>query len=256
MRVAALFDIHANLPALEAVLDEVREAGADRIVIGGDVVPGPMVRETLDRLARIDVPVTWIVGNGERAVSAMLRGLDPGPMPDAAREVVSWSAEELRNGDWCSIFDRWPMTSVVTIPPIGPVLFCHGTPRHENEIFTRLTAEEKLRPIFDNLGAGVVVCGHTHMQFDRTIGSLRVVNAGSVGMPFGATGADWILLGAEIEFRHTIYDLEVAARRIRASRYPQAEEFAAKNVLSAPAEVSMLELLGRAELRYGPSAGA
>lgn len=255
MRVAALYDIHGNLPALEAVLHEVREAAVDQIVIGGDVVPGPMVRESLSTLLGVEIPIAWILGNCEAAVLAQMRGLDLGPMPDAAREVIAWSAQELRD-EHESLFANWPKTCRLRIPGIGAVLFCHGTPRHENEIFTRLTSESRLLRVFENLRADLVVCGHTHMQFDRVIGGVRVVNAGSVGMPFGAPGADWLLLGADIEFRHTQYDLLEAADRIRRTRYPQAAEFAAQNVLHPPSEASMLEVLGRAELRYEPATPA
>ena len=65
MPVAALYDIHGNLPALEAVLEDIVRAGADRVVVGGDVVPGPMPRETLVRLLELDLPFQFIVGNGE-----------------------------------------------------------------------------------------------------------------------------------------------------------------------------------------------
>jgi len=94
-----------------------------------------------------------------------------------------------------------------------------------------------------------VICGHTHMQFDRMIGSTRVVNAGSVGMPFGAPGADWLLLGPDVELRHTAYDLTAAAERIRASHYPQAEDFAARNVLQPPTEADVLPGLTSASFR-------
>jgi diadenosine tetraphosphatase ApaH/serine/threonine PP2A family protein phosphatase len=94
-----------------------------------------------------------------------------------------------------------------------------------------------------------MICGHTHMQFDRMIGGIRVVNAGSVGMPFGEPGADWLLLGPEVRLRHTRYDLEKAAGRIRDTKYPQAEEFAARNVLQPPSERATLEAYARAELR-------
>jgi diadenosine tetraphosphatase ApaH/serine/threonine PP2A family protein phosphatase len=88
----------------------------------------------------------------------------------------------------------------------------------------------------------VVVCGHTHMQFDRMIGTTRVVNAGSVGMPFGEPGAYWLLLGPDVELRHTSYDLKRAAERIRQTDYPQAEDFAARYVLQPPSEGEMLEV--------------
>jgi hypothetical protein len=129
------------------------------------------------------------------------------------------------------------------------VLFCHATPRSDTEIFTRLTAEERLLPLFEGLDAAVVVCGHTHMQFDRTIAGVRVVNAGSVGMPFGEPGAYWLLLGPDVRLRYTPYDLAGAAARIRGTAYPQADDFAARNVLVPPSEAAMLDAFARAELK-------
>ncbi len=87
------------------------------------------------------------------------------------------------------------------------------------------------------------------MQFDRMIGNIRVVNAGSVGMPFGEAGADWLLLDADVQLQHTPYDLIKAAERIRKTNYPQAQDFATHNVLQPPKEEQMLEAFARAELR-------
>jgi predicted phosphodiesterase len=129
------------------------------------------------------------------------------------------------------------------------VLFCHGTPRDENEIFTRLTPEERLAPAFAGVDADVVVCGHTHMQFDRMVGDLRVVNAGSVGMPFGEPGAYWLLLGPDIQLRRTSYDLSGAAERITATAYPQARVFADQYVLRPPTEAVMLEAYSRVGMK-------
>ena len=123
---------------------------------------------------------------------------------------------------------------------MGKVLFCHGTPRSETEGFTRLTPEDCLLPVFQGLAARLVVCGHTHMQFDRMVGATRVVNAGSVGMPFGRPGADWLLLSGNIQLQHTSYDLASAADRVRATQYPQAEEFAARSILEPPSEEEMV----------------
>lgn len=81
------------------------------------------------------------------------------------------------------------------------------------------------------------------------IASVRVVNAGSAGMPFGEPGADWLLLGPEIELRHTNYDLEKAAARVRATSYPQAEDFAEKNILHPPPAGPMLEAFTKAGLK-------
>jgi putative phosphoesterase len=247
MHLAALYDIHGNLPALEAVLEDVRRADVDEIVIGGDVVPGPMSREALACLLNLDVPTRFIQGNCEVAVLAEVAG-EEARVPEQAREAIRWTAHQLDAAQRQSMA-TWPKTSRLEIPGIGNVLFCHATPRDENECFTRATPEDKLLPIFEGRGASVVVCGHTHMQFDRRVGSVRVVNAGSVGMPFGDPGAYWLLLGPTIELRRTMYDLEAAADRIRRTTYPQAQEFAERNVLRPPAEAEMLEVFARAELR-------
>jgi diadenosine tetraphosphatase ApaH/serine/threonine PP2A family protein phosphatase len=122
------------------------------------------------------------------------------------------------------------------------VLFCHGTPWSETDGFTRLTSEENLLSVFQGLPATLVVCGHTHMQFDRMVGTTRVVNAGSVGAPFGRPGADWLLLAEDIQFQHTQYDLASAAARVRATQYPQAEEFALRSILEPPSEEEMARL--------------
>jgi putative phosphoesterase len=248
MRIAAIYDIHGNLPALEAVLQEVREAGVDRIVIGGDVLPGPMPRETIACLRDLEIPTSFIRGNGDRETLAWRRGAESSSIPESYRETLRWVARQLSPEDE-RLLSGWPETLRIEIPGLGEVLFCHATPRNDTDIFNRNTPEERLIPIFEKAGAPVVVCGHTHMQFDRTIGKTRVLNAGSVGMPFGEPGADWLLLGPGVELRHTPYDLEEAAERIRGTEYPQAEEFAARNVLKPPSEAEMLEIFGRVELR-------
>lgn len=240
MRVAAIYDIHGNLPALEAVLDEIRKAGVDRILVGGDVVPGPMPCETLARLRAIGIPTEFIQGNGDREIVSLRRGVQTGGFPELYRPMMQWVADQLTAED-AAVLASWPPTSRLTIPGIGDVLFCHATPRNDVELFTRLTAEERLRPLFDPLNVQLAVCGHTHMQFDRMVGGTRVVNAGSAGMPFGEPGAYWLLLGPDVSLRHTPYDLAAAADRIRATGYPQAEEFAAANVLKPPTEAAMLE---------------
>jgi len=241
MRIAAIYDIHGNLPALEAVLAEIRRSEVDLVVVGGDVLPGPMPGETLACLRDFEIPIRSIQGNGDREVLAQRAGIEASAIPEPYREVMCWVAQELQDEQeqWIA---SWPKTMRFAIPGLCEVLFCHATPRNDTEIFTRLTPEDRLFPIFENLDVSLVICGHTHMQFDRTIGRIRVVNAGSVGMPFAGPGADWLLLGPDVQLRHTAYDLTQAAERIRATKYPQAEEFAARNVLQPPTEEETLEL--------------
>lgn len=247
MRVAALYDIHGNLPALEAVLADVRAANADQIVVGGDVLPGPLPRETLDCLLGLELPVRFIHGNGDRVVLAQMRGTEPAEVPEQFREGIRWNAQQL-TADHERVLASWPATLRFEIAGLGDVLFCHATPRNDTDIFTRLTSEALLLPIFQAVDAPLVVCGHTHMQFDRMIGDLSVVNAGSVGMPYGEPGAYWLLLGLAIELRHTTYDREKAAARIRATTYPEAANFAANSILKPPSESQILEILGKVDL--------
>lgn len=247
MSVAALYDIHGNLPALEAVLNDIRRAGVERILIGGDVVPGPMPRETLACLRGVELPVHFIHGNGDREVLARMAGVETGTVPERFRHVIEWTAAQLTADDQQQLAS-WPQTLRLAVPGLGDVLFCHATPRNDTEIFTRLTPEDRLGPVFDDAGVPLVVCGHTHMQFDRMVGSTRVVNAGSVGMPFGEPGAYWLQLGPAVHLMRTAYDLAEAARRIRAGPYPDAEAFAATNILNPPSESEMIARFARAEL--------
>lgn len=249
MRVAALYDIHGNLPALEAVLDDVRRANVDRIVIGGDVLPGPMPREALDRVLSLDRPTQCIHGNGDRVVLAQMTGNDIGEVPEPYRDGIRWTARRL-GADHQRALAAWPSTCRVVIDGVGDVLFCHATPRNDTEIFTRLTPDARLAPVFAGVNASMVICGHTHMPFDRTVGTTRVVNAGSVGMPFAApAGAYWLLLGPDVHLRRTDYDYQSAADRIRATRFPQADDFAARHVLNPPQENDTLDAFSTAELK-------
>jgi putative phosphoesterase len=248
-RVAALYDIHGNLPALEAVLADVRKARVDLVVIGGDVLPGPMSAETLSRVSALDLPVECIHGNGERIVLAHIAGEDIREVPEQHRDVIRWDAERVapEHRAWLA---GWPLTCRVEIRGIGEVLFCHATPRNDRECFTRMTADERLTPVFAGVDASLVVCGHTHMPFDRTVGRIRVVNAGSVGMPFcRPRGAYWLLLGPDVQLRRTDYDYASAAERIRATGFPQVDDLAVRYVLEPPMEADTLRAFAEAELR-------
>jgi putative phosphoesterase len=189
VRVAALYDIHGNLPALDAVLAEV---DADAILVGGDMVLGPSPSETLERLRSLDADVRFIRGNADREVFEEKQGLAPPELMEFARQRLT--PEQL------DFLRSLPLTV-----SIGPVLFCHATPRNDEEIFTAISPDERWREALAGVDAEVVVCGHTHVQFERRIGDIRLVNAGSVGMPYEhAPGAYWAVLdGADVELRRT-----------------------------------------------------
>ena len=239
MSIAAIYDIHGNLPALEAVIQDIMEAGADQIVVGGDVVAGPMPRETLDCLRNLALPVHFIRGNADREVVAQMAGQDVGAVPDHVLEIVRWVAEQLSPDD-ADLMANWPQTLHLQIEGIGEVLFCHATPRNDTDVFTRDTPKERLLSSFAGVDADLVICGHTHMQFDRAIGAVRVVNAGSVGMPYAEPGAYWLLLDHDVQFMHTMYDTSLAAERVRATSYPQAQDFADTNIIRPSSEAEAL----------------
>lgn len=235
MRIAALYDIHGNLPALVAALSEIDALDVDRIVIGGDVVAGPMPNECLYKLRLLDQPVDLIHGNGESEVIRYSETGTAGGITPAGDKMAAWVAKELTPEHLLWI-KEWPTTVSCTVPGLGDVLFCHATPQEDVTIFSKESSPEKLRRIFGDIPADLVVCGHVHIQGDEwQIGRTRIVRAGSVGMPFGRTGAAWALIDGEgIHLQHTDYDLEEAADRIRQSADPEAENFVTSYVLSSP----------------------
>jgi putative phosphoesterase len=215
VRVAALFDVHGNLPALEAVLAEVERADVDVIVSGGDVAAGPMPAECVDRLRGFGARVHWVRGNADREEA----------LPDHLRESSGAFFADRLGPERRAFVAEAPLTARIEVDELGPVLFCHATPRSDEEIVTRLTPEDRLAEVLAGVEERTIVCGHTHVQFDRSAAGRRIVNAGSVGMPYeGRRGAFWACLGPEVELRRTEYDVEAAAEAIRATAYPEAAQ--------------------------------
>ena len=197
MRVAALYDVHGNLPALEAVLAEVPEDAA--IVIGGDVAAGPFPAETLERLRGVGDRVHWLRRNADRELA-------PGETGNAPPHLTEWIRARL-SGEQIAFLFGLPPTVTLDVDGIGRVLFCHATPHSDMDIFTVVTPEARVASVFAGVDASLVVCGHTHMRFDRTIAGVRVVNPGSVGMSYeDEPGACWALLGPGVEHRRTAFE--------------------------------------------------
>jgi putative phosphoesterase len=221
MRVAVLNDVHGNLPALEAVLAEVASEGVDEIVCGGDVIAGPFPRECLEKL--VDLGAVFVRGNADRE------------SPRAPAGLWEWVAGQLDPLSLEFLSERPHALA------LGGVLYCHGSPRDEDEILTRVSPDERFRAALAGVEERLVVGGHTHVQFVREIDGIRFANAGSVGMPYeGRPGAFWAAVdGVELEHRHTPYAIDAAAVAIRASGYPEAENLC-KSLLEPedPDEVS------------------
>src|SRR5580693_9084924 len=223
--VAVLSDIHGVLPALEAVLAEPDVGGADRIVLTGDIAAGPQPVAVLDRLLDLGDRVTWVRGNADRELVALAGDADV-PVPD---EISPWAARQLTadHVDWLA---RLPHPVKMEVDGFGAVLFCHGTPRDDEEVVLADTRLERWTEVFADLPAEVttVVCGHTHMPFSRLAHRRQIVNPGSVGMPYGRAGAHWALLsGGSVCLRRTDFDLTQACADISAqSSFPGAPDWA------------------------------
>ncbi len=216
MKVAALYDVHAMPHALAAVLDEVRDEGVDAVVFGGDLVDGPFPRETLELAASIE--------------SRLIRG-------NCEREPGNWDRAHL---------DPPVLRRLADLPlsvSLDGVLFCHASPDDDSILTTASTPVDVLEATFAAAAEPVVVIGHTHHQFDRRAGSHRIVNAGSVGMPYeGEVAAFWTLIeDGEPSFRRTPFDVERAAAEIAASGWPAAGEFVAENLLAAPSRAEGID---------------
>jgi predicted phosphodiesterase len=222
--VAVLSDIHGVLPALEAVLAEPDVASADRIVLTGDLAAGPQPVPTLDLLASLGDRAVWIRGNADRELVECARdGRSASPDP-----IAPWAAGQLRS-DQVDRLDGLPLSVTFPVDGLGQVLFCHATPRDDEEVVVVDSRPQRWAEVFDGLDPQVVavVCGHTHMPFTRLAQGRLVVNPGSVGMPYGRAGAHWALLGPGAQLRRTEFDLDEACARVATeSSYPDAGEWA------------------------------
>lgn len=220
--VAMLSDVHGVLPALRAVLAEPEVAGADAVVLLGDLASGPLPVPTLDLLTGLGDRAIWIAGNAERELLELAAGADIEP-PD---EISAWAARQLRP-DHLDLIAALPRSATITVDGLGDVLCCHATPRDDAEVALVDSSIPRWQEVLTGVAETVrtVACGHTHMPFVRLVDRRTVVNPGSVGMPYGSTGAHWALLGGSggpsISLRRTEYDAEAAAREIIAeSSYP------------------------------------
>ncbi|MPZ26756.1 MAG: metallophosphoesterase [Micromonosporaceae bacterium] len=253
--VAVLSDIHGVLPALEAVLAEPDVQAADRIVLTGDIAAGPQPVETLDLLSSLGDRAVWVRGNADRELVTLARG-GTGDIPD---QVAPWAAGQLRP-DQRELLAGLPLAAELDVAGLGRTVFCHATPRDDQEVVLVDSSLERWAEVLSTLEDGVsaVVCGHSHMPFLRLAHRRTVVNPGSVGMPYGGAGAHWALLGGavRVSLRRTELDLDAACARIVAeSGYPNAAEFADTFVRSRYSDADALTTFGPRDGRPGPGSG-
>jgi predicted phosphodiesterase len=190
--------------------------------LGGDAVPGPFARATLDRLEQLSVPVRWIRGNGEREVAQAVGGPAPAD-DDLAGRTAAITAAEIGAGRARALGEH-PL-----VLELDGVLFCHASPRRDDEMLTRLSPPERWSDALAGIDAALVVAGHTHQQDDRSVGDMRFINAGSVGLPYEGDGAArwlWVADGVP-ELRRTGYDAAGAGARMLAAGWPDERSIGA-----------------------------
>ncbi|MEU4668452.1 metallophosphoesterase family protein [Amycolatopsis sp. NPDC023774] len=219
--VAVLSDIHGVLPALDAVLAEPEVAAADVVVLCGDHAAGPLPRQTLDRLRALGDRAVWVRGNADRELVSLAGGGTTN-IPDP---IAPWAAAQLRP-DQVELLAALPLTVTLAVEGLGEVLFCHATPRDDEEVALVDSPLTRWAEVLGGVTAETVVCGHTHMPFVRLADRTRIVNPGSVGMPYGTTGAHWALLGPGVQLRRTTYDTTKACEVLAKSEYADIEEWA------------------------------
>jgi putative phosphoesterase len=225
MRVAALADVHGNAVALEAVLAELAREQPDLIVSCGDLTWGPLPLETVALLEPWRERLLCVRGNSERELVER-------KLIDS--EIAVWEHEQHDSPALDDYLSRTQAGVTVEVDGLGTTLFCHGSPRSDEELITLATPEPRIRALLDGVGERVLVSAHSHVQFDRTVAGIRSVNPGSVGMPYeGRSGAAfWALLGPDVELKRTDYDLDEAVRRYRSTDDPLAEQMV--EILCAP----------------------
>jgi putative phosphoesterase len=223
--VAVLSDIHGVLPALDAVLAEPAVQAAERLVLTGDIAAGPQPVPVLDRLLALGDRVTWVRGNADRELVELARG----QTDDVGDPIAPWAARQLTadHVDWLA---RLPYPVTVDVAGFGDVVFCHATPRDDEEVVVVDSRLERWAEVLAGLPGEVatVVCGHTHMPFTRLAHRRLIINPGSVGMPYGRQGAHWALLAdGAVTMRRTAYDATAACRLVtEQSSYPDVAEWA------------------------------
>ena len=225
MRIAVVADVHGNLPALRATLAEIDADTVDAIVVCGDTAAGPLVLGSLEMLAARPEPVYWVRGNGERET---VMCFDHGESADVGSDWALWTSREIDRG-WRDRMAGWPIAL-----ELDGVCFCHGSPRADDENLTRVTPDEKLAAAVADTPAALIIGGHTHQQFVRTLPDGRVIaNAGSVGLPYeGRPGAFWVLVSERrLALRETAYDISAAAAEMRASGFPDLDEAIGESLL-------------------------
>lgn len=226
-RMAVLYDVHGNLAALEAVLAAARSEGVTRVVCGGDVALfGAHPAECVDRLASFGDGLAAVRGNCDRYLT------DPPAAPEDELEVVNWTRAAL--GDELVAWLGSLPTSI-DIEEHG-ALVVHASPRSDEDVILPDTPREKVTEMLAGASQPLVICGHVHIQYRRTLNGIELVNPGSVGLPLdGDSRAAWAVLeNGRISFRRTEYDVDSVITELERIGHPTTELITSRLRRAAP----------------------
>lgn len=242
--VAVLSDVHGVLPVLEAVLAEPDVQAADLVVVTGDHASGPQPCAVLDRLLAEGDRLRLVKGNADRELVALRRGENI-TIPD---EITPWAAAQLTR-DQVELLAELPHPLIIDVQGFGPVVFCHGSPRQDDELVLVDSPMSRWHAAFSDLPPDhrTVVCGHTHMPFTRLVDRRLVVNAGSIGMPYGRAGGSWALLrDGGVSLRHTRIDVDAAVDAVvTGSEYPARQSWAEEYVRAVNSDADAIAAFTR-----------
>lgn len=250
-RIAVVSDTHGVLPCLDAVLAEPDARSADLMVVTGDIAAGPQPTQVLDRLEDLGDRVRLVRGNADRDLVTMARGGDP---PEGTPPVDVWAAQQLTREHVDRLATlRHPI--VLPLSGFGDVLFCHGTPRDDNEVVLVDSRPSRWAEVLEEVPASVriVCCGHTHAPFARLVDRRWVVNSGSTGMPYGSVGVPWAILDTNgVQLRSTTIDPEQVAEDVVAdSTFPDVRSWVSEYVLRPPSDIDALVAFAARDGRVG-----
>ncbi|MDD2875881.1 MAG: metallophosphoesterase family protein [Acidiphilium sp.] len=240
MKIAVLADIHGVLPALDAVLTDPAIRTADRIIALGDIAAGPQPNEVMHRLLALGDRVEWLIGNADRELIEYRRGRRT-EMPDA---IAEFAAQTITDQN-IAVLETLPLTLHLTIEGLGPTLFCHATPRADDDIILVDSPYPRWDEVFTAIAPEIetIVCGHTHMPFARLVRGRMVINPGSIGMTYGRSGPHWAMLGPGVTFLRSSMDLNEACRQIcGTSAFPDIVRWVDDVIRSTESDKTVLTL--------------
>jgi len=233
MKLAILSDIHGNEQAFKSVLEDISKINVTHLVILGDIsFRGAKPKQCLDLVKGLDAKV--IKGNADEWI---VRGVQQGEVPEKALAMMqaeqSWAKSKLSDED-LHYLKSLPETLEIPLTNQIQLYACHATPTSLFDVISDQATNEEFLPFIEaNERANYYVYGHIHLPFTRQFSGKKIINTGSVGLPFdGDPRASYIVFDRtekdiQIQFRRVSYDVEQACQDLDDEGYPES----AKNVI-------------------------